>query len=130
FNDRCRELRRTCLVVLFPTASSYKLLVTTRTLVTRPIGQAIERRGMRVLDLTPPLVRALDGASLCSIMTMPSSCRGHFSAAGNRLIAEVVNEYLGREGLRPRVGAGIRSLPPSRHLGDERSASHFLEDSD
>ena len=46
------------------------------------------------------------------MLTQPAKCRSHFDAEGNRLIAQVVYDYLGREGLLPgaaeqdRRGAG------------------------
>ena len=97
---------------MFPTPSAYQFLAKTGELVTRPIGQALGERGVRVLDLTAPLMRALGGGPLCSVLTQPAKCRSHFNPEGNRLIAQLVYDYLGREGLLPgprtqdRRGAG------------------------
>jgi len=112
FHDHCRERGRVCLVVVFPTPSAYEFLAKTGELVTRPLGQALAERGVRVLDLTAPLMRALGGGPLCSVLTQPAKCRSHFNPEGNRLIAQLVYDYLGREGLLPgrrtqdRRGAG------------------------
>jgi hypothetical protein len=107
FQDLCNTRTRKCLVVIFPTPSAYRHLLRTGELVTSLLDLALEERSIRVLDLTESLVRTLPRDGLCAILSEPNKCRGHFNAAGNRMIADIVYAYLRSEALLPvRLGDG------------------------
>jgi len=58
---------------------------------------------------------ARGGGPLCSLLTQPAKCRSHFNAEGNRLISQVVYDYLGREGLLPGPRKQDRRGPGTPH---------------
>jgi hypothetical protein len=93
FERVCKEREKRCLVLLFPTPSSYEWYAESGDVVTRFLIDELEKRSIPVLDLTVPLAGRLAGGNFCDLLTRAETCIGHFNAEGNRLVAQAVLDY-------------------------------------
>lgn len=90
----CDDRSKRCLVLLFPSPSSYRTYIERSVPVLQPLMDAFEKLGIRYLALVRPLREHLGERSYCKIVTNPRRCSGHLNAEGNRLVAEFVHAYL------------------------------------
>ena len=94
FNEECGRRNKTCVVIIFPTPSSYDRFEKGHDLITRALMADLETNGVAVLDVTSGFAKSLKGRSYCELLTEPQSCTGHLNAHGNRVLAGVVFEFL------------------------------------
>lgn len=114
----CTARDKTCFIVLFPTPSSYRYFAATGRSATQPLLDEFDRNGFPYLNLTPLLADRLGMDEICTILTRPERCIGHFNEDGNRLVAELVRTHLPIDAALDRVATRSR---PSRALEALRS---------
>jgi hypothetical protein len=94
FGRLARERGMHPLVVTFATPASMELFASTGEIAIAPLLDALESRGIDVLDLHRPFADRLGEESYCEVLTKPELCRGHFNALGNQWLAEIVHARL------------------------------------
>ena len=92
FASLCRQRGKRCLVVLFPTGSSYNYYRKTETLALQSLGEVLQRFGIDALDVTPGLAQYLGEQSYCTLLTACSN--GHYNPEGNRVVARLIHARL------------------------------------
>ena len=97
FIDECTNRDKRCLVIIFPSPSSFAWYKENQTLSTKPLVDLLETKGIEVLSLTPLLDEMLEDDPYCEILTKSGQCIGHFNEQGNQMIAEIVAQYLLQE---------------------------------
>jgi len=119
FVDECADRLKTCFAVVFPEAEVLEYLEVQGTSVMQAFQRDLETRGILVLDLVHGISARLGDRSYCDIL-VGKHCTGHYNAAGNKLVADLIYEFLQahdtlRTALRPaREGENGRSEPPPR----------------
>jgi hypothetical protein len=81
-------------VVLFPAPEGYLIFRKSGISPFRPLTQALQQRGIAVIDLSSNVAAYLQDRSLCTLLTEAAKCRGHFNVEGNELTAKVVEDYI------------------------------------
>lgn len=81
-------------LVLYPTASSYRYFKSTGISATQAIADEARNLGIPYLDLHEPFAQHLGERNYCELLTMPESCAGHYNPEGNRAVASLINEIL------------------------------------
>lgn len=94
FHKDCSKRHKLCLVIVFPTPLSYEWFLRTNSSISQFLIAELSHKGITTLDLTEEISKKLQNESFCTILTRPQSCEGHFNAKGNRLVAEIVIDYL------------------------------------
>ncbi len=94
FDDLCRARHKRCLVVIFPTASSFEYRHRTDKEALAPLFSSLTKSGIDFLDLSPPLSQYLAGRPFCELLSNATSCKGHLNAEGNRLVASIIFQKL------------------------------------
>ncbi len=94
FRDHARANDMDLLVLSFPTPASIEHLEQTGSLAMEPLGAILGTRKIRYLDLSKPFLERLRERRFCSILTDPSACKGHFSAEGNEMLADIVYKHV------------------------------------
>src|SRR5262249_31306773 len=94
FSETAAERGKSFVVVLFPVRYSYDMFQRTGTSPYEPLIEALQKRGIAVIDLTKTIATQLRGESFCKLLMQPTACAGHFNAAGNKLVAASVFEYI------------------------------------
>jgi hypothetical protein len=94
-----RSRGKSVLVLIYPTARSFKQFKETGELVTRPLLDELERRRIPFLDLHEEFGRRVEHQAFCDLLTQPAACAGHFNPRGNVVVSEIVHEYLVKEKL-------------------------------
>jgi hypothetical protein len=112
FMKVCSERAKECLVVLFPTPSSYRYFTSTGKVATQLLIDDFRSLGIPYLALAPALAQQLGSRSICNILAQPERCVGHFNVEGNQLLADVVFRYLEME-----VSSGVTTRPTVRQAG-------------
>jgi hypothetical protein len=100
---------KTPLVVIYPTARSFRLFKETGTVVTRPLVENLEGRRIPSLDLHAGFGKRVEKQAFCDLLTQPAQCAGHFNAQGNAMVSDIVYEHLARTNLlemAPTVSSG------------------------
>lgn len=102
FGDLCRFREQKCLVIIYPTGRSFKRFVEGGHLATRPLGAQLEREAIPYLDLHYAFRDRVDTDAFCGLLVESPTirCMGHFNAAGNRLIADILYQHLVQRGFK------------------------------
>jgi hypothetical protein len=87
------------LVVMLPSASSFRARAKFGEPEYAPLLAALAARQIEVFDLAPALLGALEQNSYCALYTAPADCTGHFGATGSGVVADAVIAELRRRGL-------------------------------
>lgn len=99
FKADCQERNKHCMMLVFPTPNSYEWFQDNGGLATQTLITDLQAAGLPVLDLTAGIADQLGDTSFCTIVTQPDICEGHFNETGNRLLANVVYQFLQDEKL-------------------------------
>ncbi len=94
FVTECNLRNKRCLVLFFPSPSSFAWYHEQHTLAIQPLIDELNAQGIEQLALTPALSQILDGESFCEILSIPERCAGHFNERGNYMIADIVANHL------------------------------------
>jgi hypothetical protein len=94
FCARASQHGQACLVVLFPSGSSYKDYVRSGKVATSALAEALRARGIVCLDLHHDMREALAGEDYCRLLADPRHCEGHYNEAGNHLMTRVLLRFL------------------------------------
>lgn len=96
FSDLCRLRGQECLVIIYPTGRSFKRFKEDDHLATRPLGEQLERHAIPYLDLHYAFRERVGTEEFCGLLVESPSvrCMGHFNAAGNRLVADILYQHL------------------------------------
>jgi hypothetical protein len=97
FASEARRRGKVPLVLFFPTPTAVDDFTRRHTWAYRELAQAIGRNGSMVVDAGPYLLEKLAGRSLCTVLTNPRQCGGHFNEEGNRMLAELVYESTSKQ---------------------------------
>jgi hypothetical protein len=89
-----RSRGQTPLVIIYPTARSFKQFKDTGIIITRPLLENLERRSIPYLDLHEGFGKRVEKQRFCELLTQITSCGGHFNPAGNAMVSEIVYEHL------------------------------------
>jgi hypothetical protein len=89
-----RSRGKTALVLIYPTARSFKQFKETGTVITRPLIENLERRRIPYLDLHEGFGKRVEKQEFCDLLTQPATCAGHFNAKGNVMVSDIVYEHL------------------------------------
>ncbi|MDH4155145.1 MAG: hypothetical protein OEV01_15295 [Nitrospira sp.] len=102
FADLCRSRGQECLVIIYPTGRSFKRFKESDHLATRSLGEQLERHGMPYVDLHYAFRARVGAEEFCGLLVESPAvrCMGHFNAAGNRLVADILYQHLVRQGFR------------------------------
>jgi hypothetical protein len=98
FTVDAEERRQRGVVLLVPTAREILYFLESGRWIQQPLDEMLEARAVEVYDLGPRLVEALelkerDVARVCAFFcTKPRIRGGHYTRAGNALLAEVASE--------------------------------------
>jgi hypothetical protein len=97
------------LVVLLPLAHSFRERANFGKFEYEPLVAALEGRGIAVFDPGPAMLDNLEGRSVCdfyttqhpetALLTSPVPCGGHYSVAGNAMVARLVEAEIRRRGI-------------------------------
>jgi hypothetical protein len=98
FAADCGARGKHCLVVVFPSPSSYDYLATTGVSPTNDLTTALTRAGIDHLDLTAGFARHLGSRPYSELLASPE---GHHDVEGDRVVASLVGEHLAARGLTP-----------------------------
>ena len=93
------------LVVVFPSPKTMKKVGPTGDRPYHPLIDRLRDDRIPVVDLSHGILARLSGRSPCEIAARSETCRGHYNAKGNALVAEIVHETLEREGWLEREHA-------------------------
>lgn len=99
FESDCQTRQKQCMVLIFPTPNSYEWFQENGRLATQDLITYLQADDLRVLDLTAGIADQLNTSSFCTLVTQPDICEGHFNEAGNRLVADVLYQFLQDENL-------------------------------
>lgn len=99
FHQDCLERGSTLVTFLIPMPSSYDWYLESGKLAMQPLTDDLQNHGVRVIDLIPLIAERLGKESICQLLSKPEKCRGHFNERGNRMLAEILHEYLQSENL-------------------------------
>jgi hypothetical protein len=99
FVRTAQSRRKVPLVLIYPTARSFKLFRETGRVVTRPLNENLERRRIPYLDLHAGFGKRVEKQGLCDLLTQPAQCTGHFNSEGNAMVSDIVYEHLVRTNL-------------------------------
>jgi len=94
FMRLCQDREKECFIVLFPAETEYDYFHRTQDRIIQPLLDEFDRRSIPFLDLTPPFHKVLVGAPIGTFLIG----QGHFNAAGNRIVADLLYEYLTSKG--------------------------------
>ena len=94
FSETAAARRQQGVVLLYPTASSFKLYIAKGENVYQPLLDISALHPIKYLYLHQFLQKSLQGASICEVLTREGSCTGHFNARGNKLVADAVYQWL------------------------------------
>jgi hypothetical protein len=114
FAEEARARGQKALMVLFPTQSAHRRFEKEGHWAHRPLAEAMENAGLHVLDVSPDFAeraKSLQGG-FCDLLTFPETCRGHYNAAGYRLVAEAVHRAI--EPATFRAQTNPEGAPPRR----------------
>lgn len=106
FTALCARRGKYCAVVLFPTPASYAYYRDSGRTGLEDLEALLAARGIDYLDLAPAFAESLRTRSFCTLVGEPGVCVGHFNAAGNALIAELVRDYLRVHAPPPAAASG------------------------
>lgn len=99
FSKACRSRGKIPLVLIYPTARSFKQFREAGVLITRPLIDNLEQREIPYIDLHEEFAKRLDGRRFCDLLTQSITCAGHFNADGNVLVAEAVYAHFVKSNL-------------------------------
>lgn len=94
FAKESKARGKTPLIIIYPTGRSFKRYKETGFLVTNALVSKLERQGITYLDLHSAFAARFDSNKFCGLLTKAEPCTGHFNAAGNQVVADIVYEYL------------------------------------
>lgn len=107
-------------VLLIPTRQAIVYAARTNIWVDQALADALKRRRIPVIHAGPEIIQRLAGADPCSLF---NQChQQHFSEVGNRMLAEIVSDELGRMQAIPTSSRStssvsqIPALPPRKNL--------------
>ncbi len=104
FQRDCLERGATLVTILIPMPSSYDWFLESGNLAMQALADDLQNNGIRVIDLIPIFAERLAGGSFCELLSHPAECRGHFNEQGNRMLAEILYDYLQTEKLLEEEG--------------------------
>jgi len=78
------------LVLVFPTASSYRYYKRTGEVITQPLLDSLAASNIDHVYVHQKIADYLGERDYCEILTRTENCSGHYNAEGNRLIAAIV----------------------------------------
>lgn len=87
---------KSSVVLIYPSARSFKQFKETGVILTRPLLDFLERRQIPYLDLHEEFGKRVAKQGFCDLLTQSASCAGHFNLKGNAMVSEIVYEYLVR----------------------------------
>lgn len=99
FAREARQRQKTALVLILPSAGSFRGHATWGEFEYASLVAALAARGIRTLDLGPLLLARLGPRSYCELYARPESCEGHYGRSGGAIVADVVARELVRVGL-------------------------------
>jgi len=99
FAREARQRQKTALVLILPSAGSFRGHGTWGEFEYATLVAALAARGIRTLDLGPLLLARLGPRSYCELYARPESCEGHYGRSGGAIVADVVARELVRVGL-------------------------------
>lgn len=94
FMNECAIRAKRCLVILFPSPSSFAWYQEHQTLISQPLVDQLTSQDIELLTLTPALAQLLNGDDFCELLSKPKQCVGHFNNRGNQMIADIVADHL------------------------------------
>lgn len=97
FKKECDRRNKKFALIIFPTVSSYKWYSETGSLITQSFIHDLQQKGIRVLDLTKGFKEKLKDRNYCEVLTRTEICKGHFNEEGNRIVAEIMFDFLQAE---------------------------------
>jgi hypothetical protein len=115
FFSECERREKSGLVLIFPTVSSIQHYEQSGKLAMAPYVRRLQAGGFRYLDLTTGIAEWLAGRSGCGLLARADACEGHYSPKGNRLVAELVYEYLAQSGLAASAKAAVDARATRTH---------------
>lgn len=103
FVASARARGKRALVLVLPDGQSFRRYAETGVWLHAPLLEAAAARDLPVHDLGPDMLRAAGGGTdaVCALFVgwRHIACVGHYDAAGNRLVAELVAGLIERDGL-------------------------------
>ena len=100
FFDECRKRDKKCLVIFFTTPSSYEYYLKSGQVAIRDLSSELDKMNLPYIALTPHIAKRLGQRSICEILSNTEGCTGHLNAEGNRIIADIVEDYIVLNALR------------------------------
>jgi len=94
FDEECHIRSKKCAVLFFPTPSSYSAYVEDGLIAMSTIFKRLDELGIPYLNLTPLIAQKLGQRNYCEVLANPEPCTGHPNAEGNRIIANIVVDYI------------------------------------
>lgn len=88
---------KSMLVVIFPDRQAFDILQRTGRSPFEPLVEALNRRGIQVIDLTKNFAIYLRSRGFCDVVT--GACGGHLNAEGNQVVANALREHITASGL-------------------------------
>lgn len=88
-----QERAKDMAVVVFPTPSSFAYFREHGVITTQPLLDGLAERGIRYVELSRGIARYLGDRDYCELV-VGRDCRGHYTAEGNQVVAELVGQYL------------------------------------
>ena len=96
FDREARQRGKRALVVMLPSASSFRGRARHGEFEYAPLVAALRTAGVDVLDGGDAFLAALNGRSYCALFSQPTHCEGHYGHEGSAILAEVVAAELRR----------------------------------
>lgn len=94
FVNLCETRNKKCMVLLFSTPASYKYFQDQEISAFSEITKVLEARGIAHLDLAKEIADRYENQSYCDFIAAPDACVGHFNPHGNKMLAEIMHDYL------------------------------------
>jgi hypothetical protein len=86
-------------VIIYPTGRSFAEFKKTGRIATAPLFVELGQRGITFLDLHKPFRERGVADNFCNLLTNQAKCVGHFNAEGNKIVAEILRDYLTKNGV-------------------------------
>lgn len=94
FMRLCHDREKKCFLIFFPSPNEYDYFHRSGLRAIKPLLDELDHRGIPYLDFTRSFHKALGGEPICPILTQPDKCRGHLNSTGNRMVSDLLYEYL------------------------------------
>ncbi len=86
-------------VIIFPSTAGYQYRQRTGENPTKNLSDTLAHMGIDFIDLSSEFSSRLGENSYCDLLTNQGrNCSGHYNAAGNRLVSEIIEKWL-----RPKI---------------------------